>query len=249
MRSTLVSDAHLSGLDDPNQAALVEFLETWPTDEWVLVGDIFDVWWGFDRAVFSAFIPVLGAFWRLTRRGVRVVVVPGNHDFYAGPALPELGVDVLNPWARVDGGLRIIAAHGDVADDRARQRILTRAFQSRATALAIELLGPSVSWRAMRRVSNWSRTDRKEPHCPELMRLQARWVDQRLGSEADVVCIGHSHAPGIEERPQGMLVNIGDWMHHRSFAVVDDGIELYRWKDGKHTPLSGPPERRPWARS
>ena len=248
MRSTLLSDAHLSGLDDPNQEALVQFLQTWSTDEWVLVGDIFDVWWGFDSAVFSAYIPVLGALWRLARGGVRVVLVPGNHDFNAGPVLPELGVEVMDQWTRTDGARRVVAAHGDRADNRARQQLLTRTYKSRATALAVSVLGPSVSWAAMRRVSSWSRTNREEPLCPELMRLQTQWVDQRLGAEADVLCIGHSHAPGIEERPQGLLVNLGDWMHHRSFAVVEDDVELFRWKDGRHIPLSGPPERRSWAR-
>src|SRR5690606_5817418 len=52
MRITLLSDAHLQGLDDPAQQALVGFLDRWETDRFVLCGDIFDVWWGWRRAVY-----------------------------------------------------------------------------------------------------------------------------------------------------------------------------------------------------
>src|SRR5690606_8878586 len=99
MRITLLSDAHLQGLDDPAQQALVGFLDRWETDRFVLCGDIFDVWWGWRRAVYGAYVPLLAALHRAARRGVRLSFVPGNHDFHAGSVLrEELAVEVASPW-------------------------------------------------------------------------------------------------------------------------------------------------------
>ena len=61
MRTTLLSDAHVRGLDDAAQRDLVRFLREWPTDEVVFVGDLVDVWWGWRRAVFVHALPLLTA--------------------------------------------------------------------------------------------------------------------------------------------------------------------------------------------
>ena len=47
MNIVFVADAHLKGLDDPNQASLVEFFDGLDgVDLLVILGDLFDCWGG-----------------------------------------------------------------------------------------------------------------------------------------------------------------------------------------------------------
>lgn len=245
MRSTLLSDAHLRGLDDPNQHRLVAFLRAWPTDELVLVGDVFDTWWGWPRAVYAAYVPALAALHELVRGGTRVFWVPGNHDFAVGPVVTgELGVASGDRWARTVGGRRFVAVHGDGADTSLGQRALTRLLRGRAAAFAMRALGPGAGWAVSRRLSHTSRAYGGE-RLDRLLDAQRAYADTLLGADADVVFVGHSHAPGIEARARGTLVNLGDWVDHHTFAVVDDaGMRLLRWQDGAAVAVPDGPMRR-----
>jgi predicted phosphodiesterase len=73
---------------------------------------------------------------------------------------------------------------------------------------------------------------------------QSRLVERQLAQGWDVCCVGHTHAPGLTRLPGGLHVNLGDWMEHRTFAVIDEEVQLYRWHEGRAQPVVGPPRRR-----
>jgi UDP-2,3-diacylglucosamine hydrolase len=244
VRTTLVSDAHLHGLDDPNQALLVDFLRAWETDELVLVGDIFDAWWAWRHTVWAAGVPLLGALWDLRRRGVRVTWVGGNHDWAAGPVLErDLGVVAAERWEGHAGPTRVIAVHGDGAEASAGQRALDAVLRGLPARAAMRIVGPDAAWDLARRLSASSRAY-GGPGLERVLEGQRRLADRLLAEGAGVVCVGHSHAPGIEERPGGRLVNLGDWLHHHTFAVVEEDVRLLRWDGSAATPVDGPMARR-----
>lgn len=241
MRLTFLSDAHLQGADDPVQDALVAFLRDHDTDGVVLVGDVFEHWWGWPRAVYGAYVPVLAELHGLGRRGVPVWFVPGNRDFNAGPVLGELGVTVTPRFTAMVAGRRVVAVHGHRADRSRRQRTVRWLLESRATAATMRALGPGLGWRLSARVV---RASREHPaDLAWLLDAQRRLAAREL-READVVLTGHAHAPGTERLGGGRWVSLGDWVEHRSFAVVDGGVHLYRWRGGRAEPVEGPPSRR-----
>lgn len=245
MTTLLLSDAHLRGLDDPHQAALIAFLDAVPFDALVLVGDLFDVWWSGGRAVDLQFVPVLGLFERLVRRGVPVTWVVGNHD--RQPEVGPLGITVTDAWPATVGGRRLLAVHGDQGvDPRLRDRVLQRALGSRAIARVSRLAGPERVERIGGTLSAWSRSRPRDPHA--LIARQNALADALLGERCDVLFVGHSHLPGMLPRRAGTLVNLGDWVGHRTYARVSDvDVRLFRWT-GEETPLPpGPPQRWPWA--
>ena len=233
MRSTLVSDAHLNGLRDPNQWDLIRFLRSWETDEWVFVGDMVDVWWGWRHAVYGAFAPFAVALYELVEQGVGVTWVTGNHDFRPGPFVEqELGVLVAAEWRRMAGEQQIAAIHGDQADMRPQQRLLNFVLRGGIGRMGMRILGPDLGWRASQWLSHSSRIHGGEAS-QEALDKQACWADSRLETDVDVVCCGHTHTPGITTRPNGQLVNLGDWVQNRTFATVDEtGVQLMRW-DGE----------------
>lgn len=245
MRTTLLSDAHISGLDDPNQRRLVRFLAEWPTDELVLAGDIFDVWWGWPRAVYSAYVPILAALREAVDRGTRVVFLWGNHDFKAGPVLEEeLGIAVSETWERDHGGQRYVALHGHRAHRSLGERGYQALLRSKPAAAVMHAMGPGLGWRLSRSLVDRSR---QQGHAELLWVLEAQRVlaGTLLSQGADVVLMGHSHAPGTQVLPNGTWINLGDWVDHYTFAVIDDeGHRLLRWTEDGAEAVDGIPRRR-----
>ncbi len=242
----LLSDAHLRGLDDPNQHALLGFLEAVPFERLVLVGDIYDVWWASAGSVPLDAVPVLSALKGFVDAGRTVTWVAGNHDW--APRVDALGVEVADAWTTTVSGRRLIAVHGDEgADPRLRNRVAQRALKSPLTKVVGRVLGTSRVRRVGHALSSHSRKGHGQKRFAVLERQNA--LADRLHSEGnDVVFVGHSHCPGMLPRRGGMLVNLGDWLHHKSYARVSDGaIRLFRWT-GEETPMpEGPPQRWPWA--
>ena len=172
--------------------------------------------------------------------------IAGNHDWE--PRVDRLGIAVAESWRRTLGGARLLAVHGDEgADPRLRNRVLQRALRSRATQGLGRALGTERVRRIGRRIANHSRRSHPRKRF-SVLQQQNLLADRLLGAQADVVLLGHSHAPGILPRRAGTLVNLGDWLHHKTYARVDaDQIRLFRWT-GEETPMpEGPPQRWPWA--
>ncbi|MCB9677860.1 MAG: metallophosphoesterase family protein [Alphaproteobacteria bacterium] len=246
MSILLLSDAHLHGLEDPNQRALLCFLEAVPFDELVLVGDIFDVWWAGDGAVPLDAVPVVSALHRLVEAGRRVTWIAGNHDW--APRVEGLGIAVADAWRSQVGTRRLLAVHGDEgADPRLRNRLFQRAIRSRAAGHAGRALGAERVRRIGRAITTQSRRSHGARHF-EVLQRQNELADRLLGTEADVLFVGHSHAPGMLPRRAGTLVNLGDWLHHKTYArVAPDAVRLFRWTGEETAMPEGPPQRWPWA--
>ncbi|MEZ4321351.1 MAG: UDP-2,3-diacylglucosamine diphosphatase [Myxococcota bacterium] len=246
MSILLLSDAHLHGLDDPTQHALLGFLDAVPFDELVIVGDLFDVWWSSDGSVPLDAVPVLSAFQRLAAAGRPVTWIAGNHD--GRPSVEGLGIQVSEAWSRTVGAKRLLAVHGDEgADPRLRNRVLQRALRSGP----VHTMGRALGTHRVRAIGRVLANQSRRSHAAkrfDVLQRQNELADRLLGAQADVVFVGHSHCPGMLPRRAGMLVNLGDWLHHRTYARVGpDAVRLFRWT-GEETPMpEGPPQRWPWA--
>jgi UDP-2,3-diacylglucosamine hydrolase len=222
MRVIMVSDAHLEGLSDPNQAALVAWLDGLSVDRVFLLGDIFHHWWGYRGVVPSAYVPICAALLRLKQRGIPVVFVPGNHDFAVGDFLrQDVGLDVRSAHHQDLDGARFYLAHGDEADQTLGYRLTRAVLRGPVFAGLMRVLGPVRGERLLRRLAGSSR------HHPadvdSLLEAQQRWADQFLSEGADVVVMGHVHMPALVRRSSGLVVHLGDWVEHRSFLEVDEG--------------------------
>ncbi len=229
MRAAITSDLHLGGLDDPVQARFADWVDGLDVDELVLLGDVFDAWWGYAGVVQARYLTALAALVRFRRRGGRVVHVAGNHDFHQGRALSEvLGVrTVADRHLVAVGRRRLLCAHGDGWGANARYRLARAVLRSRAFAGAMVLLGPG---RAERFLDALSRRSRGEPGDVEALRTAqvaaARAALRRTGADAAVA--GHLHAARLHRVPEGAVVQLGDWSAGPSWVEADEtGIALW----------------------
>lgn len=214
----MISDAHVQGPDDPNLARLTAFVRELDA-ELYLLGDIFQWWWGRRDAAFEAHRPLVDA---IESHG-RVHFVPGNHDFAAAAFFEDIGVRVA---PRIDvrfGDRRFTLLHGDEADSSLGYAFTKAALRGPVYRAAMRLAGPARAQRIGLRLAGASYVG--EPN-QGLVEAQIALADDLL-QHADVVVMGHSHAPGVHDRPAGTYVNLGDFLHHHTWlAVTQDGLEL-----------------------
>jgi UDP-2,3-diacylglucosamine hydrolase len=236
-----LSDAHFTGENPDNQDRLIRFLERERENMAVLVllGDLFEFWFGFDRYVYREYIPIVEQLESLSHRGVRIKYVEGNHDFCLGPVFEEqLKAEVFAEEMEENlGGKRVYIAHGDLVNPRDYEyRLFRRAVKNRFTYALIRGAGPALSKTVANWLSAWSRRknhERSPRHIP-LFRAFAR---NKFREGVDVVILGHSHHPEeVLENMDGReraYFNVGDWITHYSYLKYrpKTGFELCFYND------------------
>ncbi len=77
-----VSDAHLGAAPADAEKRLVAFLQSiqGQADSLYILGDLFDFWFEYGRAIPKHGFRVLAKLARLRETGTRIVYIAGNHD-------------------------------------------------------------------------------------------------------------------------------------------------------------------------
>lgn len=202
-----------------------------------LLGDIFDFWFEYRHVVPQGFVRTLGRLAALTDRGVRVVLVTGNHDMWVGDYLRrECGVEVhTRPLTVALAGRRIFLAHGDDMNVGRRPllRLMNAMFRSRWLRWCFAwFVHPD--W-AVRFGRWWSGKSRKRhtdgdgtaAATTEPLAEYARTYG-REHPEVDCCIFGHMHRALLRSGRRPEVVHLGCWDDEPVYAVLsDDGrIEL-----------------------
>jgi len=115
------SDFHLGAPNHESslirEKSIVSWLDHIKDDaaEIYLVGDLFDFWFEYKRAIPKGFVRLQGKIAELTDKGIPVHIFTGNHDMWIFDYLPkELGVSLFRkPIEREFFGKRYLIGHGD----------------------------------------------------------------------------------------------------------------------------------------
>jgi len=228
-RTVVVSDIHLGAIPAAAERAFVGFLERVPElgDDLLINGDLFDFWFEYREVVPRGHFATLTALRALVDHGVAIRFLGGNHDAWGGSFLAdEVGLDLVEGPAVLDvGGRRAYVAHGDgLGGGDWGYRLLKRASRSRVGRALFRAVHPDLGVPVARRASatgdkraagpgpETSRADRLAEHARRLLENR---------EDLDLVIFGHTHRPELEEvGPGRFYLNAGDWIHHRSHAVV-----------------------------
>ncbi len=190
-----------------------------------LVGDLFDFWFEWRRAVPRGVFPVLAALHELVRDGKRVFFLAGNHDGHPGDFLArEVGLEVHR--GAVDAeirGKRFHVVHGDgiAAQDRG-YRALRTVVRWQFTEKVFRLVHPDIGvWLAAKlsRVSR-SRLSREDKFGPEPYRRYAR---AKLDAGFNYVVMGHRHVAEWLPHPNGGYLSVGGWMKGGGYGIFEGG--------------------------
>lgn len=232
-----VSDIHLGAGDLAEQRrverAFLDFLAKIEADAetLVLAGDIFDFWFEYKRVVPKGFTRVLGRLAELSDRGVKIIMLTGNHDMWVGDYLTEeCGIALYTkPQTLALAGKNIFVAHGDNMniDNMPVLRLMNAMFRSKALRwLATWLVHPN----CFVRFGKWWSGRSRKSHCAvtdaKVLEPLIRYASEYAGlHDVDYFVFGHMHYAADVAEPQRMLF-LGDWHSRPTYISLDNNGEI-----------------------
>ncbi len=220
-----IADAHLSEDDLLRQQKLIDFLES-NRDRMsclVILGDLFDFWFGFPDYIHPPYRPLCETLVSLTGSGIRLIYCEGNHDFSMGPFVTETLQGELYPrFATLElNGQRVWLGHGDGVDPRdLRYRIYRALLKNPIMYRLIQQLGPRRTWKIKEYLSNRSWMHRRQP-MDQKIPPDVHFARERCRDGSDVVILAHTHRPAQETFVYNgrtcYYFNVGDWVEHFSY--------------------------------
>lgn len=225
MKIIFFSDAHLGKGDGDGTRVLHRFMGEVcaRADEVCILGDIFEFYHGFGEYVYPWYRWVIEAIRDLTRKGVRVHFIEGNHEFGMGRYFTDYtGASCHHHAVLHADGLTIFVSHGYEFGSPG----LTRLFKSRPARGLMDLLGPGLSWR-MAMLLHLILSRRKKGRNPRIMERFRGYGRAKLLEGYDAAVFAHSHMADMEEVPAGgttrWYLNTGDLMESGTYGEYETG--------------------------
>jgi UDP-2,3-diacylglucosamine pyrophosphatase LpxH len=240
VRSIFLSDIHL-GTRGCQAENLLAFLRHYETEHLFLLGDIVD-FWAMHRSIHwsAAQNTVVQKILRRARHGVRVVLIPGNHDEalreYVGARFGDIQLLAEHVHVTADGR-RLLLLHGDEFDQVTRHHRW------------IAVLG-DIAYNALVRANAWLSRLRRTLRIPGYWSL-AGYAKRRVKRAVSFICdfedavirtvrergldgivCGHIHSAALRQIDGVLYVNCGDWVDSCTAIVehLNGALELIEWR-------------------
>ncbi len=245
-RTVFISDLHL-GTPGCKADCLLDFLQHVESEYLYLIGDVVDGW----RLQKRWFWPkrhgqVLRALLARSRRGTRVVYLPGNHDETLRKRIGRgfAGVRVLHDAIHETAdGRRLLVIHGDAFDGVCTDMQWLARLGSIAYDLALQA---NTGFNRLRRwlgLRYWPLSAFLKARVKAAVNFVERYehalaAEARRRAVAGVVC-GHVHKPEIRTIEGVQYFNDGDWVESCSALVehMDGRLELVHWAERRQFDL------------
>jgi len=237
-----ISDIHLVESNSDRGKKLLSFLDDFKDklEGLVIVGDLFDYWFGYKTVVFNQFFLVLSKINEIRERGTRVIYLAGNHDFHFGPLFEEImSIEThMSPCTlKLDDKL-VLLHHGDGIDKKdIRYNLFKGLIRSKFARMLSELVHPNIGWKIARALSRTSHSYfHKNSKRKRYLKACEIYTDKKFREGYDVIIFGHLHDPYLKrksiEDKEKIFVNLGDWISHDTFLRYDKskGFELMHYK-------------------
>ncbi|WP_256011105.1 UDP-2,3-diacylglucosamine diphosphatase [Desertivirga xinjiangensis] len=233
------SDFHLGvadySLSRQREDKVVRWLDSIKNDaaELYLVGDVFDFWFEYKRAVPRGFIRFLGKLSELADAGVKITLFKGNHDMWMfGYLTEEMGIQIVSNELQIElSGKKFYIHHGDgLGPGDAKYKFLKKIFRSKICQWLFARIHPNLgigialSWSKQSRIAGM----KKESFMGEKQEWLVIYSKEILQKRhIDYFVFGHRHLPlDITLAENSRYINLGEWINYNSYAVFD-GEELH----------------------
>src|SRR5438067_2834464 len=230
-RAGWISDAHL-GTRGCNAAGLLDFLRANDFETLYIVGDLIDIW-SLRRGIYwpQQHNDVIQKILRKSRKGTRVIYIPGNHD--------ELITDFCGAYGNIEikqkaihvtaSGERILVIHGHELD-AVVQNVKWLAFAGDLGYQFLLSLNPLINFVRRRfGLAYWSLSAYAKRRVKDAVsfigKFEAAVAHYAERYEVDAVLCGHIHSAAIREFGKISYYNCGDWVESCTALVESaDGI-------------------------
>lgn len=234
-----VPDYESSLVREKKIVAWLDFIKS-DAKEIFLVGDIFDFWFEYKRAIPKGFVRLQGKIAELTDSGIPVHVFTGNHDMWIFDYLPkELGIQLhRKPIERNFNGKTFYIGHGDGLGPGDRgYKLLKRVFANRFCQWCFERLHPNFGIWLANKSSHTSRAatgSGDEQFLGEENEWLAIYAKEVLKTKHfDYFVFGHRHLPlTLSIGDNSTYFNLGEWLNYCTYLEFDGHeARLKTWKE------------------
>lgn len=249
-KTYFASDFHL-GIDgrlssSERERQIVAWLDSIApdADAVYLVGDVFDFWFEYRRAVPKGYTRLLGKLAELSDSGLPLYFFIGNHDMWMFRYFEEeLGIPTYRePIIRELHGKTFFIGHGDgLGPGDHGYKFLKKVFGNRICQQLFSGIHPDVGIALALYFSGRSRQG--NPEIAEFMGPEKEWLvqfchDTLDSRKIDYFVFGHRHLPIDYQLKNGSsrYINLGEWIYSNSYAVFDGtalSVEFYENDAGK----------------
>lgn len=227
VRTVWISDVHL-GTRASGAAMLLDFLREYECETLYIVGDLIDIW----QMRRGAYWPqqhndVVQKILRKSRKGTRVVYIPGNHDEMVASFCGAYGNIAIQKHAthRTADGRHILVIHGHELDTIV-QNVKWLAFVGDTGYQFLLSLNPFINFIRRRfGLGYWSLSayakQRVKNAVSFISKFEEAVVKYAGRYNVDAVLCGHIHSPSIRRFGNITYYNCGDWVETSS-ALIED---------------------------
>ena len=191
-----------------------------------LLGDIFDFWFEYEKVVPKGFVRLLAKLADLVDKGIQIHFLVGNHDMWMRDYLEkEIGLKVhFKEFIVEENNQLILIGHGDgLGKGDYKYKILKSLFTSKICKWLFSRLHPNFGIGLGQAWSNKSRKEQEKPTNEEKEILVEYCKEQQKNNPVDYYVFGHRHIPmEVKIDKRANYINLGDWIHHYSYAVLSD---------------------------
>lgn len=239
------SDFHLGAPDYESsrkrEQKIVEWLNYIKADcaELYLVGDLFDFWFEYKKAIPKGYIRLQGKLAEFVDSGIPVHIFTGNHDMWMFDYLPkEIGVKLYRePIHKEYGGKKFLIGHGDgLGPGDHGYKFIKKVFANPFSQWLFARLHPNLGigmadyWSGKSRRANRGEDEKFLGEENEWLAIYCREYLKK--EHIDFFIFGHRHLPlDLKVGEESRYLNLGEWMNYQTYAVFDGKeLKLKEWK-------------------
>ncbi len=205
-----------------------------------LLGDLFDFWFEYKRAVPKGFVRVLGKLAELSDSGIKIHFFVGNHDLWMGDYFEkELNIPVYHePKEFTFNNKTFFIGHGDgLGPGDMGYKRMKKVFTNVISKWLYRWLHPDIGIKFAQYLSLKNKLISGQEDI-QFLGEENEWLVQYSKTKLkekhfDFFIFGHRHLPlEIELSENSKYINTGDWITHFTFGEFNgEKLELKNWVD------------------
>ena len=202
-----------------------------------LVGDIFDFWFEYKKAVPKGYVRLLGKLADISDSGIPIHIFTGNHDMWLFDYLEdEINAHIYREPIEISlKGKRFFISHGDgLGPGDNGYKLIKKIFKNKLCQWLFERIHPNLGisiaqyWSKKSRIANG---EKDESYHGDKEWLTQFCKEKMKTIEVDYFIFGHRHLPlEVDLGNNTTYINLGEWVNYNSYAVFDGKkLELKRY--------------------
>ena len=202
-----------------------------------LLGDIFDFWFEYKKAVPKGYVRLLGKLAEISDSGIPIHIFTGNHDMWLFDYLEdEINAHIYREPIEVSlKGKSFFIGHGDgLGPGDNGYKLLKKIFKNKLCQWLFERIHPNLGisiaqyWSKKSRIANG---EKDEKYYGEKEWLTQFCNEKIKTNDINFFIFGHRHLPlEVDLGNNTTYINLGEWVNYKSYAVFDGkNLELKRY--------------------